>query len=166
MGERRGLIGGRALLLAIGVAGTLQGCLFPPFQETEESVAATESVGKALPAPNYSVGLGAVEVVTDVQQLVTSARGFVSLTEGSQPGQSLVINQDAALRSSFAAIDAAFEAGNPAEIDDTIPVENFSLLGRTLPAVRNLVFLHEVNGVRAYQVVRVTFTAGVGTVTP
>jgi hypothetical protein len=82
--------------------------------------------------------------------------GSLGLSQGEQTGELYVIDNDPALGSSFGSIDAAFAAGSPLPVAATIPAENLGLVGETLPTVLNVIILHTADGVKAYQVIRVT----------
>jgi hypothetical protein len=124
---------------------------------TYASVSSTGNQAQQVLAPDYAVGFGSLVLRTDVDQVVTTASGTVSLSLGSQAGEFYVVNTNASLGSDFADIDAAYAAGTPAAVAATIPAASFSLGGTTLPEHRNIIILHASNGVKAYQVVTITF---------
>lgn len=129
-------------------------------RDPETTAYNAKSAGEQLPAPDYAVDLSGVAVETDARGVVADASGTVHLLENAQTGEFYVIDSDETLDSSFAAIDDAYTSGIPVEVNTTIRVESFELIGQTLPAVRNLIVLHSADGVKTYQVLRITFSTG------
>jgi len=109
-----------------------------------------------VPAPDYDLSFGALTLQTNVGDVVQSASGTIAADATDQTGEFYVIST-AALGSSFAEIDSAYKAGTPAALGASIDATAFGLVGATLPTVRNVIIVHTVSGVNAYQVIRVTF---------
>jgi hypothetical protein len=114
------------------------------------------SVAERVPSPDYSVDVAGLAVQADASQVISTTVGSLGLSQGEQPGELYVIDHDPALGSSFASTDAAFAAGRPLPVAATIPAERLGLVGETLPTVLNVIILHAADGVKAYQVIRVT----------
>ncbi|MDP9034557.1 MAG: hypothetical protein M3O50_07095 [Myxococcota bacterium] len=130
-----------------------------PTSATYATVTSSGNGASAVPAPNYTAAFGSLSITTDVNQAVQTATGTVALNAGSQAGETYVVDANQSLGSTFAAIDTAYGAGTPVAVAATIPVASFTLGSATLPTVRNLIVLHTANNVKAYQIVRITFTA-------
>ncbi|MDP9036398.1 MAG: hypothetical protein M3O50_16480 [Myxococcota bacterium] len=112
-----------------------------------------------VPSPNYTVGFGDLSIQTDVGQVVQTASGTVALNAGTQAGELYVIDSNQSLGSNFDSIDTAYGAGTPVAVAPTLLVGAFSLPTAQLPTVRNVIIVHTANYVRAYEVIRITFTA-------
>jgi hypothetical protein len=125
---------------------------------TYATVSSTGNQAQEIPAPDYSVGFGSLVLLSDVNQVVTTASGTVSLSVGAQAGEFYVITATSP-GATFASIDAAYTAlvGSQTAVAATIPAASFSLSGTTLPETRYVIILHAANGVKAYQVATVTF---------
>jgi hypothetical protein len=109
--------------------------------------------------PNYTVSLASLAVQTNASGVVDTATGTLGLTAGSQVGQSYVVIAGS-VGATFAAVDTAYTgAGAPTAVAATIAASAFTLGGVQLPVVRTLILSNTSNGVRAYQVVRITFNA-------
>lgn len=120
------------------------------------SVSSTASESQ-VPAPDYALTFDGFAIQTDIDQVVQSATGAVTATATEQTGELYVVSSNALLGSSFADIDAEFALGNAAALGAPLPASAFDLEGATLPAVRNLIMVHTVSGVSAYEVIRITF---------
>jgi hypothetical protein len=131
----------------------------PPSGAPSADYADVASIAERVPAPDYSVDFGALAVQADASQVVSSVVGRLGLSQGEQTGEFYVIDNDPALGPSFASIDAAFAAGDPVPVAASIPAEGLGLVGETLPMVINVIILHAADGVKAYQVIRVTIAA-------
>lgn len=108
-----------------------------------------------VPAPDYTLDFTGYEVKADAHRVVQSATGSVALVPGAHPGESYVTDSDQELGATFAHIESAYTAGTSAPLGSTVTA--FRLVGETLPTRRNLIILHAENGVRSYQVLRITF---------
>lgn len=124
---------------------------------TYSSVSSASNQEVQVPAPDYTVAFGSFVLQTDVNQAVTTASGTMALTENAQTGEFYVVDNNQSLGATFDAIDTAYDAGTPAAVGATIPAASFTLVGETLPVVRNIIVLHATSGVKSYQVIRVTF---------
>lgn len=111
-------------------------------------------------APDYTPDLGAVVLTTDFNNVVQSASGSIDMTSYTHSGEMYVVT-DNSLGSSFAEIDAAYEAGTPVAFSDVAPIsiDAFDLEGQTLDITKALILSHTENGVAAYEVIRITFKA-------
>jgi len=113
--------------------------------------------------PDYSVSLG-LTIQTNLLHVVTAVSGGITLTAGSQPGESFaVLPADLGTHPSYGTVDAAFVEANRGTLSGTssvLPWNELFLLGQSLqaPIVRTIVISHTMAGVRAYQLIRVTFS--------
>ncbi len=144
----------------------------PNTSATYASVMSTSNGTSQVPSPNYSVSFESFGIKTDIAQYVQTATGNVTVTAGSNHGESYVINTDQMLGGSFAAVDAAYLAGGtPVTVAGSIDWSAFSLFqtladggvtGVQLPTVRNVIIVHTVSGVSSYEVIRITFNNAAG----
>jgi hypothetical protein len=111
-----------------------------------------------VPAPDYSTDFSGMTVQSDFENKVTSATGNAALSAGDNLGEKYVI-VPGSIGTSFAEADAAYGAGTKVDMASTIPAASFLSGGDSLPASRTLIISHTVEGVRAYEVVRITFSA-------
>ncbi|MFO0578597.1 MAG: hypothetical protein U1A78_31725 [Polyangia bacterium] len=113
--------------------------------------------------PDYLISLSGISLQVDAGDVVQTASGSASLTEGSVLGEQYVIDQDTlSATPTFADIDALFAAGQKSNLtpgSPSIPVADFALGGTDLTAgqKRNVIIANIENGTRAYQIFRVTF---------
>lgn len=120
--------------------------------------AVSSSVSESqVPAPDYTLGFTSFAMQTDVADVVQTTSGDIDATADAQTGELYVVSANQALGSTFAAIDAEYALGTPAALGASIAASELGLEGATLPTVRNLIVVHTVSGVSAYQVIRVTF---------
>jgi hypothetical protein len=119
-----------------------------------ESTATAENV----PAPDYSLSVEGISLTTDAADVVQSATGNASLTEGDVVGQRYVLVQGSGL-DTYAEIDEAYIAGTDAAITASIAASAFELVGDdlTTPQVQTLILANIADGVRSYQVFAITF---------
>jgi hypothetical protein len=120
-----------------------------------ESTATAESV----PAPDYSLSLGGITLVTDAADLVTEANGDATLTEGLIDGEGYVLVAGGDL-DTYAELDAAYIGGSPEAVPATLSAAlDFLLVGDDLstPQVQTLIIANLVDGVRSYQAFTITF---------
>jgi hypothetical protein len=125
------------------------------------SVLATAVTSGAVAAPDYTLDVDGLAVLTDAGDIVQSVSGTAALTEVLVAGQEYVVVAAAGLFT-YAAIDAAYLAGTPAAITPTIPAAAFTLVGATLTGgttVRTLIVANTNagDGVASYQAFEVTF---------
>jgi hypothetical protein len=119
-----------------------------------ESSATAESV----PAPDYSISMAGISLTTDAGDIVQSAVGSASLTEGLIEGEAYVLVNGSGL-DTYAELDEAFLAGTPATVPLTIAAADFDLVGDdlTTPQVQTVIIANIMSGVRSYQAFAVTF---------
>ena len=123
----------------------------------QAQVSSADSGANQVSAPDYWLDFSGYVIKADINHVVQSTTGAVSVMAGSHPGESYVVDTRQDLGWSFAAIDAAYSAGAAATLGATI--SDLGLAGTTLPVLRNVIILHTENGVKSYQVLRVTFNA-------
>jgi len=118
------------------------------------------ATAQAVPAPDYTLDVGALNVITDANNVVQTVAGTANLTAGPVPvtGQQYVVVNAAGLRT-YAAIDAAFSAGSKMVLTLNIPAADFTLMSvdLTIPQRSTLVVANEVNKVASYQAFEITF---------
>jgi hypothetical protein len=129
---------------------------------TSQSATATAS---AVPAPDYTIDLTGIVLQSDNADTVLSASGNAALANGAVRGQTYVV-ADGSIDTSFAAIDEAYTGGTPQTLvgsdagpDMLIAVAAFSLVGTDLTSnqQRSLIVANTQDGVRGYEVFRITF---------
>lgn len=137
----------------------------PAVTATYASVSSSANAETQVPAPNYTLSFTGLDVQTDVDNVVETATGDVAFVPGTRLGEFYVVNTNQTLGATFAIIDAAYAAGTavayPTDPANLIPADSFTLVGVTLPVIRNIIVIHEVSGVESYEVIRVTFNAPV-----
>jgi hypothetical protein len=160
----------RAVLTYVLVASS-SGCIYvvvpdkgptpettvPTMYPSQTQVSSADSGTNQVSAPNYGLDFSGYVVKEDINHVVQSTTSAVKVMAGSHLGESYLVDTRQDLGWSFAAVDAAYTAGAPAPLGATIA--EFGLAGTTLPTLRNVIILHTQNGVRSYQVLRVTFNA-------
>lgn len=115
-------------------------------------------------APNYTASFSSIVVLTDANNIVTSATGSASLTDGSATGDGHVIdNGTLAASPTFAQLNTVYNAGMPTAINAANPTIAASALGLvgvdlTTAAVRTLIIKRVTSGVVAYQTFKLTVT--------
>lgn len=113
--------------------------------------------------PDYLISLSGITLQVDAGDVVQTASGSASLTEGMVLGEQYVIDQDTlGATPTFAEIDALFTAGTKGTLtpgSPAIPAADFALGGVDLTAAkkRNVIIANVENGTRSYQIFRVTF---------
>lgn len=122
-------------------------------------VVTSSTMGDSVTVPNYTIEPDDLDVVVDAGQIVQSTTGSVTLTPGSQVGQTFVV-VDASGLDTYAELDAAYIAGVDAPImGNAIPAAAFTLVTEdldTLP-IRTLIIANTENGVASYQAFAITF---------
>lgn len=122
------------------------------------------SSSSAVAPPDYAFSLTGVAYEYDVNKVVTQVSGGVALTDGTYPGDSYVVDAGTLGASpTFADYDAAYTAGTKTSISSvnpTVATSNLLSVGTSVasPVVRTIVLRRVVQGVVAYQAIRVTFT--------
>jgi len=113
--------------------------------------------------PDYSISLAGLTIQVDADDVVQTASGTATLTDGMVIGETYVVDSDTlGATPTFAEIDAIYTGGTPTSLmgsNPTIPAADFNLGSADLTAgvVRNLIVANIENGTRAYQVFRITF---------
>ena len=116
-----------------------------------------------VPPPDYLISLSGLTLQVDAGDVVQSATGSASLTEGSVLGEKYVIDQDTlGATPTFADVDALFTGGTQGTLtpgSPSIPAADFALGGVDLTTAkkRNVIIANIENGTRSYQIFRVTF---------
>lgn len=128
------------------------------------AIVSGQAAAGAVPAPDYAANSSGLHFQIDANKMVQSASGQVDLMTQGVSGQLYVIDSTVTDVGSYAAVDAAFLAGTAKALtgmDPFIPVAEFGLVGYQLlaPLKRNVIISNEVNGVRSYQIVTITFSA-------
>jgi hypothetical protein len=111
-----------------------------------------------VPAPDYTTDFSGMTIQTDVDSKVDSATGSLALGAGDHAGEKYVI-VSGSIGTSFAAADDAYAAGTKVDFSSSISAGSFLSNGDQLPATRTLIIMHAEEGVRAYEVIRITFNA-------
>jgi hypothetical protein len=130
---------------------------------TYASSTATSSSSAVAP-PDYAFDLSGVAYQYDVNKVVTSVSGGVALTDRNYQGESYVVDTGTLGASpTFADYDAAYASGTKTSISATNPTVDTSKLlsvgtNVSSPVVRTILIRRVVDGVVAYQAIRVTFT--------
>jgi hypothetical protein len=122
-------------------------------------VVTSAATSVSVPAPDYTLNVDGLALMTDVNDVVQSATGTADLTAVSVAAQTYVVVNAAGLFT-YAAINTAYLAGSAA-FTANVPAVNFALVGTDLTGqqVRTLIVANTSNGVRAYQAFQVTFFA-------
>lgn len=125
------------------------------------SVLATAVTSGAVAAPDYTLDVDGIAVLTDANDIVQSVSGTATLTEVLVIGQQYVVVEASGLYT-YAAIDAAFMAGVKVAITSAIPAADFTLVGADLTAgttVHTLIIANTNvgDGVSSYQAFEITF---------
>lgn len=118
--------------------------------------------GESVDAPDYTVDMMTLLVMTDVDDVVASVSGSVGLTVGTVTGQRYVVLDQAGLgAASYDVVEDAYNSVADAALGASLPASDFmSLVGAdlgTASEVRTLIIANTVSGVVAYQVVTITF---------
>jgi len=127
------------------------------------TVVATATAAGSVPAPNYTLDVSGLSVITDASNIVQTVSGAAILTTGSVPGQQyLVVSAVGPLGPypyTYAAIDTAFKAGTPTSISSTILAAQFVLVGGdlTTPQVRTVIVANAASGFVSYEAFKITF---------
>lgn len=124
------------------------------------AVVVSSVTAEAVPAPDYTIDVAGIEVLTDINNVVQSATGTAALTAGSVTGQTYLVVEASGL-TTYADIDTAYLAGTPEALTLAIPAADFTLVGEdlTTPAVRTLIVANTSEGVRSYEAFEIVFNA-------
>jgi len=118
----------------------------------------TESVA----APDYTLELTTLALLTDAHDSVMAVQGSAELSAGQVLGQRYAIVDAAGLRT-YAEVDSAFASATQLALStQSIPAAAFSLHGvdLTTPTRRTLIVANIVSGVPSYQAFEITFDPG------
>ncbi len=122
------------------------------------------SSSSAVAPPDYGFDLTGVAYEYDINKVITQVSGGVALTDRNYPGDSYVVDAGTlGATPTFADYDAAYTSGTKTTISATNPTVDTSKLlsvgtNVSSPVVRTIVIRRVVEGVVAYQAIRVTFT--------
>jgi hypothetical protein len=124
------------------------------------AVVVSSVTAESVPAPNYTIDVSGLAVLTDIDDVVQSVTGTADLTAGSVTGQTYVVVAASGL-GTYDEIDTAYEAGTPAAMTLNIPAADFTLVGEdlTVPVVRTLIIANISEGVPSYEAFEITFNA-------
>ncbi|MDP9036403.1 MAG: hypothetical protein M3O50_16505 [Myxococcota bacterium] len=129
----------------------------PTMYPGQTQVSSADSGTDQANSPDYWLDFGGYVVKEDMAHVVQSTTGAVKLMAGRHLGEAYVVDTHQDLGWSFGAVDAVYTAGAPAPLGAIM--SELGLVGATLPTLRNVIILHTQNGVRSYEVLRVTFNA-------
>jgi hypothetical protein len=135
-------------------------CAFVIQSACSHSVVVHSAAGSQLvAAPDYTLTVAGIVLMTDVDDVVQTATGTADLTAGLETGQTYVVVNAAGLFT-YAAINVAYLTSSAA-LTLAVPVGDFALLGTDLTGtqVRTLIVANTSKGVRSYQAFQVTFLA-------
>ena len=123
-----------------------------------EVVVAT-ATADVVPAPDDTIDVTGLRVLTDAHDVVQSATGEARLHAGAVPGEVYVVVARGGLVT-YDALHAAFTAATPHTLGDVVPASEFTLedADLTTPVQRTLVIAHIAN-VPSYQAFAITFHA-------
>lgn len=116
---------------------------------------------ESVPAPDYGLDVGGLELLVDINDVVQTATGTAVLSAGlgsGQTGQTYVLLDVAGL-TTYAEIDNAYLTGAPAALPASFPALDFALVGEDLTTaqVRTLIIANIEDGVASYQSFQITF---------
>jgi hypothetical protein len=129
------------------------------------AVAESSVTAEAVDAPDYTLDIDTLIVMTDVDDLIVSVTGAAGLMDGMTAGQTYVLLNVGNLgAATYADVETAFTGGMPAMLPPSIPASDFqSLVGQSLATmmqqVRTLIIANTENGITSYQVYTITFVA-------
>jgi len=122
-----------------------------------------------VPAPNGTLSLAGLRVAVDANDIVVLSTGTAVLTQGTQAGESLVVDLGTlGAQPDFGALDVAFHLlGEPTPVvsaTQSIDALAFSLVGLdiTTPQQRSVIVAHSEQGVTSYQVFVITIRSPSG----
>lgn len=121
-----------------------------------EAMVSAQSVA----APDYTFDGSELAILTDVNDIVRSATGAVTLTAGQVAGQRYVL-VDAGGLDTYAELDDQYVRHTSAMLTATVPAATFRLIGEDLTTaqVRTMIIANTSSGVRSYQSFETTFHA-------
>ena len=130
-------------------------------------------VTQGVPAPDYTMSLSTGTPFTfqmNALKVVTSASGNATLIDDTVAGTNYVVDNGtlpasptyANVQTTYALAATLGQEKTLSGSNPTIPAANFNLVGQTLllsNVVRNVIVSRTVNGVKAYEIFKVTFKA-------
>jgi hypothetical protein len=119
---------------------------------------------EGVPSPNYELDMGPMLLEVDSDNIVQTATGNATFTNGTVIGQDYVILTSMSADPTYAEIHDAFTNGTQVgvpEFDFVIPADEFFLVSEDLsaPIVRYVIVANTVEGVSSYQLYTVTFSS-------
>lgn len=125
------------------------------------AVVVSTATAQSVRAPDYTLDVSGLNLLTDVNDVVVSAMGSAILSAGSVTGQQYVVVNEHAVSTldTYAELDGAFLAGTAAPLTTTIPVAAFTLVADdvTTSQIRTLIIANTSQGVASYQAFAITF---------
>jgi hypothetical protein len=116
-----------------------------------------------VPAPNATLSLSAIDIKVDAKNVVKTATGNATLTQGTIVGESYVIDDTLGSAPTYAAVDAAFNNVARTRVvlagaTQSIPVAELKLVGvdLTAPKKRSLIVANIDTGVKSYEIFQIT----------
>lgn len=125
-------------------------------------VSSATATSSQVAAPNYTIAMTGIVVQTDANDVVEGATGTAQLTTGGSNGERFVVRTTSP-GTTYADIDDAFLGGSSALLSSLTTLQltaaGFDIVGADLTsgAIRYVLIVHTVDGVRSYQVITVTF---------
>lgn len=118
-----------------------------------------------VPAPDYTINMvsGGFSFKSDALKVVQATSGNVVLTAGTTTGSAYVVDNGTLSNvPTYASVAAAYQLGSEHALgggNPQVPAAHFNLNGVNLtsPVVRTLIVSRTVNGVKAYQLFKITF---------
>jgi hypothetical protein len=129
------------------------------------ALAESSVTAQSVDAPDYTLDIAMLILMTDVDDAIVSVTGQAGLTVGNVTGQRYVLlDVDNLGAADYDEVEAAFIGGTDLALPASIPAMDFqSLVGESLAGVltevRTLIISNTVSGVTSYQVYTITFVA-------
>lgn len=124
---------------------------------TYATVTSTASESQVV-APDYAATFPGLSITSDFADRVVTESGNVSIASTLQAGQLYVIADGSSIvDGTFEEIDGVFSGGSQVAIAATIAIGSFLTVGDLLPVEKVLIIANTVDGVPAYEVIRITF---------
>lgn len=122
------------------------------------TVNASSAAAQGVNAPNYTLDLTGVTVLTDVSGVTSTVSGNVVLTAGSNTADFYVI-VTGSVADTYAATNTAYTAGTKVAISTSIAASSVlaTSVNLTGGVVRTLILAKVANGVGSYQKLAITF---------
>lgn len=133
---------------------------------TNYQLVVSTATAAAVPAPNATMLLTALDVKVDAKSVVKTATGTLKVTQGAVIAEAYVIDLDTVgTAPTYAALDTAFNLPANTRValtgaSQTIPAADLKLVAVDLstPKKRNVIVANTDNGVTSYQVFQITFS--------